>query len=102
MNRTSAASNDRKRSRKSGFIRLVGVGELVELFAELPCNASPFAHGDRIPEEHVELGSLFPRTKAVHLPGFPRFAPGGCVHGKNDSKNDRSAQLPTPSFVAVR
>ena len=66
------------------------MGELVELFAELPCDASPFAHGDRIPEEHVELGGLLPGTKEVRLPGFPRLAPSGCVHGKKDSKNDRA------------
>jgi hypothetical protein len=63
MNRASAASNDRNRPRKSGFMPLAGVGDLVELLAELPRHARRLAHGNCVPEQDIVLFGLFPRVK---------------------------------------
>ncbi len=81
MKRTSAASNDRNRSRKSGFIRFARVREGPQLATQLPRHACAFIDGNRQPEVDVEVVGLLPRMEHVPTPvGSSCLARRG-VHG---------------------
>ena len=81
MNLASAASKDRNRSRKSGFMRVLWMSDQIELEAEIPDRAHPFVHGNLVPKQRVVVLCLGPGPKHVRVPAHARCAAFTGVHG---------------------
>ena len=73
-NRTSAPNNARNRSRKSGLIACLRIGECVELEAQLPNDLGALVDGDPVPKQSVCIRFLF----LLPQPKDSNFGTGSC------------------------